>query len=211
MDIGTLAIRDRVFAVTSAQLNGYITTEGDRWVCKWHVDIETQERTFYGEDPEHPDIWRPSAYIHHLRFGGRSWRDFDGAVFAGEDEQGRELSVLNDGTAYRLYVYEHAEVANNHLAFSNRDGTLFDLIWTGAAAVYADEEFCEDIPFRVQTRVQFKGVDMSLSTLNKEAPPPPVAEIFASALDPAAFVQLPTRETQEPSGHRRWQTHFDPA
>jgi hypothetical protein len=211
MGIGTLAIRDRVFAVTSATLMGYITAVGDQWACKWHLDINGEQRTFPGDDPEYPDVWEPYAYVHHLRANARSWRDFDGAVFGGEDEQGPELSVLRDETAFRLYVYEHAPVEKNRLAFSNRNGHLFDLTWTGAAAVYAGDEFYEGVPFRVEAKVQFTRVAMSLSTKDRDAPPPPVPEIFASVLDPAAFRQLPTRESLESSAHRTWDTDFVPA
>ena len=211
MGIGTLAIRDRVFAVTSAQLMGYITAVGDQWACKWHIDVNGEQRTFPSDDPEYPDVWEPYAYVHHLRADIRSWRDFDGALFVGEDEQGRELSVLRDETAFRLYVYEHASVEKNRLSFARRDGHLFDLTWTGAAAVYAGDEFYEDIPFHVQTKVQFTRVAMSLSTKARDAPAPPVAEIFASVLDSTAFRQLPTRESIEPSGHRTWATNFVPA
>jgi hypothetical protein len=212
MGIGTLAIRDRVFRVTSAELMGYITLVGDQWACKWHVNIETEERTFPNvEYPEYPLGWKPSAYAHDLRAGVRSWRDLDGAVFAGEDEQGEGLSVLRDETTFRLYVFEHAAVKGNRLALSNREGHVFDLTWTGAAGVYADEEFYEDIPFRVEAKVQFTRVSMSLSTADGDAPAPPVAEIFASVLDPSAFRQLPTGERREVGGRRTWDTDFVPA
>lgn len=210
MSIGSLTLRDRVFPVTSAELGGYITRVGDRWACKWHVDIESEGREFPGDDPDYPLVWRPSAYVHHLRYDTRSWRDFDGAVFVGEDEQGEELSVLRDETAFRLYVFEHAAVANNRLVFSNRDDHLFDLDWTGAAAVYADDEYSGQVPFRVEAKVRFTRVVMSLSTKDREAPAPPVPQIFASVLDPAAFRQQPTTESLEPSGHRTWRTEYLP-
>jgi hypothetical protein len=207
---GILTIRDRVFAVTSAELMGYITAVGDQWVCKWHVNIEAEECTFPSDDAEYPLVWKPSAYIHHLRANVRSWRDFDGAEFTGEDEQGDELSVVRDETAFRLYVFEHAPVKGNRLVLSNRDGHLFDLTWTGATAVYAGDEFYEDVPFRVEAKLRFTRVAMLLRTKDPEAPTPPVAEIFASVLDPAAFQQLPTRETLEPNGYRTWDTDFVP-
>ncbi|HYE19454.1 MAG TPA: hypothetical protein VEA69_13470 [Tepidisphaeraceae bacterium] len=211
MHIGTLTIRDRVFAVTSATLHGYITTAGDDWACEWHVEIDTEERRFAVDDE--PDVslpWKPAAYVHHLRAGLKSWRDFDGAAFEGEDEQGPALSVLRGETAYRLYVVEHAEVKRNRLEFSNRDGNVFDLVWTGAAEVFAGEEYDDDVPFRVEAKIRFGHVAVSLSTRDEDAPPPPVAEVFAKALDLAAFRQGPTRESRDSSGARTWRTEFEP-
>jgi hypothetical protein len=208
MGMGTLAIRDRVFAVTSAELMGYVTAVGGQWACKWHLDVNAEQRTFPGDDPDSPHEWEPYAYVHHLRSNVRSWREFDGAVFHGDDEQGPALSVVRDETAYRLYVYEHAPVVNNRLAFTNRAGDQFDVTWTGAAAVYAGEEYYEGVPFRVEAKVRFTRVAMTLISADPDAPAPPIADIFASVLDPAAFRQLPTRERREPSGHRAWDTDF---
>lgn len=211
MGVGHLTIRDRIFPVGSAELMGYLATIDDRWCCNWHLDINAEERTFSRKGDEGVNLWEPYAYAHHLRLGIRSWRELEGVVIAGNDEQGDELSVVRHETAFRLYVYEHAPVADNRIEITNRNGDQFDLTWTGNAAVYAGEDYWEDIPFRIETKVRFTRITSVLRTQAPDGPDPEIATIFAGAMNAAHFRQLPTRKRMEPDGWLAWETDFVPS
>lgn len=206
MSIGKLAIRNRVFAVTSAELMGWIGRAGRGWECRWNISIHTQPRKLV----EQPLPWAPYAYVCHLQHKVGSWQEFAGATFEGEDEHGEEFELGSVKTAFRLCVYEHAPIAKNRIVFGKRDGQHFDLTWTGAAAVYAGERFWEDIPFRVEARTKFTRVAMSLSTNRRDAGPPDFGAILAQVLDADQFCQQPVRKRVDSPGELTWQTDFVP-
>jgi hypothetical protein len=209
MSAGQLIIGDRIFPVTSSELMGYLATVDDRWCCRWHLDINAEERTFSRKDEEAADRWEPYAYAHHLRLGVRSWRDLEGIVVTGNDEQGDGLSVGRVETAFRLFVYEHAPIANNRIEFTNRNGDQFDLTWTGKAAVYSGD-YWEGLPFRIESKVRFTRVAVVLNSIAANTPEPDIAAIFAGVMNPAHFRQLPTRKRAEPGGRWAWETDFVP-
>jgi hypothetical protein len=212
MPQGVLAIRDRVFSVTSATLMGYVTTIGDNLGCKWHLDIGAERRTFPSSDPEIdlPDDWQPSAIAYHLQSNFRSWRDFEGAVFRGDDEQIGGFSVVRDETAYQLTVYcECGPINDNRLEFTNRNGTEFDLLWVGKASLhwgdYGDRE-----PFRVETKVTFTHIGLSATGENPNTAEPDFAADFATFMNAADFRMLPIQKRVEPNGKPVWDVTWEP-
>ena len=175
--LGTLTIRDREFEVTKATLTAGISKGGTRvgvtgvWNqpsvkrayeepvierCNWMLNIETTDRNFTSDDQDFPERWRPRAYSENLPVAVSSWTEFEGLTIECAGPSKAEKCKLVG--PFHLYVYEHADVTHNRLAFSRRMGNRFELGWSGLCDVYGGNEYSEDIPLRVQTQVTFEGV-----------------------------------------------------
>jgi len=201
--MGTLTIRDREFNVTEATLCGGLYEQSGptrvgatgvwvrhredkqetrpQWRCNWILNVETAEREFPSEDLEYPALWSPRAYSENMPVQVRSWKEFDGLVIEWDGPSKEEKSQLIG--PFHLYVYEHADVTRNRLRFSFIGGLTFDLAWEGLCDVYADEEYSEDIPFRVETRVEFIGIRMV------ESDPARAQDAISQVLDPSEYIQ----------------------
>lgn len=203
--MGTLAIGDREFAITEATLSGGLYTESGetrvgatgtwlgrtkgqsderpQWRCNWILNVKTGEREFPSDDPEYPDpvSWEPRAYSDDLPVQVHSWREFDGLTIEC-DGPSREKKCQLVGPFY-LYVSEHADVTRNRLHFSRLSGATFDLVWEGLCDIYASDEYYEEIPFRVQTSVEFLGIRIV------ESDPARAHGAISQVLDPNEYVQ----------------------
>jgi hypothetical protein len=212
MQKGILAIRDLVFPVKRAELMGYITWTKDSVACKWHIDIHGEPRSFPSDDPDfpRPHTWHPAAMAYHLSPNFRTWRDFEGAVFTGNDEQVGGFSVVRDETTFQLQVDAGCNPINgNRIEFGKRQGAEFDLLWTGRADVFSGD-YDGDEPFRVETQVTFTHV--AISTQTKDANPPnfDFVAFFAENMKADDFRTLPPKGEKWSDGSWSWTYRFEP-
>jgi len=128
---GQLALRDRIFEVSSAE----ISKDSDGI---WSINIETKAKDYDGED------WAPQLYHQGLRLNAVRAADLAGQSTSWRHSTDADYPHPEPGL---IYVFGHHYVYNSELHFGSFQNGRLALAWVGLCEVFWDERFHDDVPF----------------------------------------------------------------
>jgi len=128
---GQLALRDRVFEVSSAEIS-----KGSEGI--WWINIETKVKVYDGEN------WAPRLYHQGLRLNAVRAADLAGQSTSWRHSTDGDYPHPELGL---IYVFGHHHVYNCELRFGSFRSGRLALAWVGLCEVFWDELFQDDVPF----------------------------------------------------------------
>src|SRR5262245_33581403 len=138
---GQLALRDRIFEVSSAEISG--DSKGI-----WWIDIETEVKVYDGEN------WAPRLYHQGLRLNAVGAADLAGQSTSWRRPTGRDYPHPEPGL---IYVFGHHYVYNCELRFGSFRSGRLALAWVGLCEVFWDALFQKDVPFECHCELDVTG------------------------------------------------------
>ena len=185
-------IRDLPFAVAEAGLR---CTIGDpHWLDTyggggdvqpvWALSCQATKREVRGH------VWAPHAYQENLHLPIRDWRALAGQAVAWTSARDDD-DEANGG----FYVFEHGDIPHGVLRFLERKGDLVRVDWSGRCDIHFDDDYDEQVPFRIDAWAKFEGLLVKGSERDDDASIRARAERFfdLDALEPGRLERGPGR------------------
>jgi hypothetical protein len=104
----------------------------------WFLSVACTEKEFDGEE------WKPEFDFQQFALPIERWRDLEGLT-----------ASVEGGTCY---VVGHGAVGRTEVRVGKRTGSRFLLTCQGVCDVDWDDEFGQDVPFTLTTRVRFESI-----------------------------------------------------
>jgi hypothetical protein len=145
-----LAIRDRIFDVSSATFDASLSLDEDAgWRFQWSLEVETVGRAFDGA------TWHPRLYAETLLLSLPSPDALPGHVV-----HVPELLNADGAPNFLFYVFEHESAYDVEVAFGPWRGEYIGVTLNGKADVNWDDDYGSALPIRVECPFRFEGINV---------------------------------------------------
>jgi hypothetical protein len=135
-------LKDREFEVWEAFIQGRFI-DG-----KLHCALE-----ILSDEVEHDGYnWAPGLGHEGLVLDVSSWEQLQNTThkWTASDNPHPEIGILT--------VFGHEETNNNQIVFGLSDGKSIELEWSGIADVSWNSDYGQDVPFKVQCKLEIRSV-----------------------------------------------------
>jgi hypothetical protein len=175
-----------VFRVESATLSASLP---DPYWCKTYNKGSESELLWGIHFRMSPAIidgvrWAPSLDWESRSLPIRQWKDFAGRTISWD----RPYDEESGESVGSFYVFEHASVPRACLRMGERQGPEFAVVGNGVCDVFWDQEFGENVPFRLAATMTFTRVRVNGTEFDTAKS---LAERLAVHLDLDTLVQQP--------------------
>ena len=136
-------LRDLKFSIQSAQITGNV----ENGILNCYIDVEMNPII---KDEE---SWPPSLCHQGLTLPVNSWEELTGQKIEYESAYVGEYCHPEIGM---LYVFGHEETRSNIIEFGEIENGEIHCKWEGINNIYWDEEFGNDVPFKLDCKLKIK-------------------------------------------------------
>lgn len=191
-----LRLSGRYFPVKDCEIWGYLGLKDDQWYCRWCIDVECAEQKLQFKDEFDGSIdtltLAPTLMANTMPITVDHWHQLEGIkVESGPNVEFEYLNPNDQRPIYSLYVISsHEKCTNNVIRLTNRQGTKFDVHWTGTGYSFHRD----DDAFELKATAEFTHISFSSEVDREEViNENEIAALFSKVFSKSDFIQHPVK------------------